>query len=292
MPGPNATGKPNTSDYQLGRGILYFSALDASTGIPKGGWRDMGNAPEFTITASKEVLQHFSSRTGLKVLDKEVVISQTMTFSFGLDECNHENMADFFSGEKATHTNAGIAGFAEYVMVADGDAVKGRWYDLKNSTNGRAYDVDPTKLVVKTNEASPVTLVLNTDYELDVDMGRIFLLSTSAALATSITAGKGIRVSMTADVGAAGVNEVRAFTKTSIAGALKFISENPAGNGYKTELQFHQVTLKASGDFSLIGDDWTQMTFEGAAEKNANASPNSPTLTIRNLNTASGLPTG
>lgn len=288
MPGPNTTGTPNTSDYSLGRGIVYFALIAASTGRPIS-WRDMGNAPDFTIQVEKETLEHLSSRQGLKNVDKEVVVSQKVSFSFGLDEVNHENLADFFSGEKAVHTNPAIAGFAEYVMVADGDLAKGRWYDIVNSSGARAYDVDTADLVVKTNEVAPVTLVVGTDYTVDNTMGRIFILSTSAAVQTAITAVKGLRCSVTADAQASVVNEVRALTKSSVAGALKFIGVNPAASDVQTEFTFHQVTLKAEGDFSLIGDDWTKMTFTGAAERNALGSPTSPTLTVRNIGTTSGL---
>lgn len=289
MPGPNTTGLPNTDDYNLGRGIVYFAAINAANGRPIS-WRDMGNAPDFTIQIEKETLEHQSSRQGLRVVDKEVVVSQKVSFSFGLDEVNHENLADFFSGEKATHTNVAIAGFAEYVMVANGNLALGRWYDIVNSSGNRAYDVDSADLVVKTNAGSPVTLVEGTDYTVDNTMGRIFTLSASAALATAITGGFGLRVAVTADANASTINEVRALTKSAIAGALKFIGDNPAANGVKTEYQFHQVTLKAEGDFALIGDDWTKMTFTGAAERNTLGSPNSPTLTVRNIGTVSGIP--
>jgi hypothetical protein len=277
--GPNTTGKANTNDYQVGRGKLYWADVDSS-GYPIK-WRDLGNAPEFNLSIAVETLEHFSSREGLKSTDKEVVISQKVSCAFKLDEWNNENMALLFSGAKATHTNVGVAGFTEYVMVADGNLELGRWYDIQNSSKARAYDVDPTKLTVKTNETTPVTLVKDTDYEVDTEMGRIFILSSSTKAQTSITAGKGLKVTLTADATADAVNEVRALTTTNVVGALKFIAINPANNDAQAEFVFHKISLKADGDSALIGDDWGQMGFTAAAEKNEVVSPNSPTLTVR-----------
>jgi len=281
MAGPNTTGLPNTADYNLGRGKLFFAPL-TSGNLPKG-YRDLGNAPGFNITLDKEVLEHFTSRAGLKTKDKEVQLSLAVNMSFQLDEFNDENLADLFSGAKASHTNVAVAGFSEYSMVADGDLVLGRWYDIRNSSGERAYDIDATKLSITTNEDVPVAMVKDTDYTLDAEMGRIFILSTSTVAATAIGTSDGLLVTLTADATAKDVYEVQTLTQSAVIGALKFISDNPADDGRKREFQFHKVTLKADGDLSLIGDDWSTMSFTAAAESNTEADTSSPTLTIRTV---------
>lgn len=276
-----STGLPVTDNYQLGRGTLYFAELDANS-RPKG-WRDLGNSPDFKLAIEVETLQHKSSRQGLKFTDKEVTISQTVTCQFALDEFNADNLALLFSGASTTHTNVAVAGFTEWLMVPDGELALGRWYDLKNASHARAYDIDATKLTVKTNEAAPVTLVKDTDFTLDATMGRIFILSSSTKAATAIGTGDGLLVTLTADATAGAINEVRALTTTNLIGALKFIAQNPADNDRQTEFVFHKISIKANGDLTLIGDDWSQASFQGAAEANATASPSSPTLTVRGL---------
>lgn len=282
MAGPNTTGQPNTSDYNLGRGIVYFAALDTTTQLPKA-YRDLGNAPEFNISVETETLEHQSSRQGLKVTDKEVTISQKINLSFQLDEINHENLAEFFAGEKAAHTNVAVAGFSQYAMIPDPEVALGRWYDIRDSNGNRAYDVESANLDMETSNVSPVTLVLNTDYLLDSEQGRVFLLSTSTVVATAISGSEDINVTLSADAGARDVNEVRALTQTTVSGALKFIAENPVDADRETEYQFHKVSLKADGDFALIGDEFSTMGFTAVAETNSTASANSPTLTIRTV---------
>jgi hypothetical protein len=274
MPGPNTTGLPNTADYNLGRGIVYFAELENS--LP-GAYRDLGNCTEFNISIEVETIEHQSSRQGLRVVDKEVVISQKMTLTLTLDELNHENLALWTSGAKATHTNVAVAGFTKYEMVESIEL--GRHFDIVNSSGERAYDVDLADLTLN-NGTTDAALVSGTDFTLDEEFGTIFILST----ATNITAGVPLDVTLAAKAGASAVNEVQGLKTSSVTGALKFVSENPANNDARTEYQFHQVALKPTGDFGLISDEYTQMQFEGAAEANATAGgSDSPTLTIRTV---------
>lgn len=269
MPGKNTTGKPNTDDYNLGRGIIYFAPLD-DNGRPMG-YRDLGNSPEFNLSIEVETLEHTSSRRGLRVVDKEVIISQGLSLNFQLDELNHQNLAAVFSGDTATHTNAAVAGFSSYEMIASVE--QGRWYDIVDSNGNRAYGISAADLTV---EVGGSAAVLDEDYEVDETMGRIFILSGS----TTITEGASVDVTLAANANAGDVDRVRGLTRTNVIGALKFIAENPAANDARTEYQFHKVSLKSEGDISLIGDEFTTLGFTAAAEANEDASPDSPTLTI------------
>jgi hypothetical protein len=75
-------------NYTLGRGCLFF---DNGTGE-----RELGNAPEFNIGVDVDLIEHFSSKSGLRIKDKRVVNELTPTLSFILDEINRENVADAF----------------------------------------------------------------------------------------------------------------------------------------------------------------------------------------------------
>lgn len=275
MAGPNTTGIPKTEDYLLGRGAIYFASIVTATGKPDAnGFRHLGNAPEMAVAMEVETLEHQSSLEGLKVVDKEVVISQKANVTFALDEVNHENLSLFFSGSQAAHTNVAVAGFTKHTMVS---AVKlGRWYELVNSAGERAYDIEAADLLLETGAT---TLVLDTDYTLDLEMGMIFLLST----ASNISDADPLSATLTAEATAKAVNEVRGLTSTNVIGALKFVGINPANNDKKEEWQFHKVQLKADGDFSLISDEFTQMGFTAAAERNTLADADAPIVRIRTV---------
>lgn len=278
MAGLNTTGGANTSDYNLGRGKVYFAPL--TNGIP-GAYRDLGNSPEFNVQVESETLQHFSSREGTRTVDKEVVISQSVGVTFQLDEVNFQNLALFFSGKAEANAlvNPAVAGVANIQITA---AVElGRWYDLTSQNGGagtRLYDIASANIsLVGDPGGSATPLVEGTDYTLDLAFGRVFFLST----AVNVSAGDEVEFTAAADAGAVAPDEVKALTQTNVVGALKFVSENPADNDKQTEYQFHQVSLKADGDFALIGDEFTTMGFTATAERNETADPDSPTLTIR-----------
>lgn len=76
--------------YTIGKGILQFDRFD-SDGLPTG-LRDLGNAPNFTLTPSEDSLEHFSSREGIKTLDLEVSLIRKITGKFTLDEYDRENL--------------------------------------------------------------------------------------------------------------------------------------------------------------------------------------------------------
>jgi hypothetical protein len=320
MAGVNTTGKPNTSDYNLGRGRVYFSTTSTdgsvvSTDIGRPVlYRDLGNCPEFNISVDVETLEHQSSQEGLKVTDKEFVISQKVNLSLSIDEINFQNVALFFSGDstKDGFANGAAGGIADNGTPADGvellragEAVAGTWVDIidpdpLNSTYlERAYDIDAgggvaagqifkvhqTAAGMETATDQLERLLADgsnsatADYELDAKMGRIFLIAGS-----SITFANAVYIWLD-DLGTAGatVDEVSALSQSAVAGSLKFISENPADSDKQTEFEFHQVSLKADGDFGLISDEYTTLSLTGVAERNTELSSlgTSKTLTIR-----------
>lgn len=277
MAGLNTTGLPQTKDYSLGRGKLYVAKLDVDTGLPTdAGYRDVGNVPDFSISIDIEELLHQSSQQGLKVTDKRVVTSQTMKLSIALDELSSQNMALFFSGDTdVSVTNPAVAGIT--TITQSGAAVLGQWLDIVDGNGVRCMDLDNADVDVFGGVAGATALAEGTDYTLDLKMGRLFLLSDAA------TANDGdiIKVTLAANAGAAAkLDSVVALTKSSEQLVLKFISENPANDDEQVEFQFHSATLSAEGDFSLIGDDWTQMKLSGVAQQESVATGTARTLTI------------
>jgi hypothetical protein len=277
MPGLNTAGTPNTNDYNLGRGKVYFAELD-SNNQPQG-FRDLGNATEFNLNVESEKLEHFSSQAGLKTVDKEVVISQKVGLTLTLDEINFQNLALFLSGTSASRFNVGgtaITGNGNLTVVNQGE-----WYDLysgatgqpaSNAQDARIYDIG---VVTIEPNGGGSAYVEGTDYTVDRDLGRIFVIEGGDMVAGDYDVDVATYSSSTASV-----HEVKALTQSAIDGALKFVAINPADDSKIVEYNFHQVRLAAEGDLSLIGDDWTVMQLTGTAESNSTADTDSPTLTI------------
>lgn len=289
MPGLNTTGGPNTRDYNLGRGIVRLALIDVSTGLPDAsGYRDLGNAPEFTITVSAEDLRHQSSRTQIKFTDKRFTISQEIGLGFQLDEMNFQNLADYFLGTTETYNNPhDVTWTAHENSTISSSVVLGRWYDLYDEgTAGshganRVYDLGAAGLVY-TFEADPAgaatALVEGTDYELDKEIGMVRFLPTATNISAGDDAGWVISTGATT---AQDLDQVNALKKADLSGALSFVAENAGDGGNKTEFKFHQVSLAADGDLGLISDEVGTMNFTGIAEVNNLVPDTSKVLTVR-----------
>lgn len=273
MVAPNTTGRANPDQYLLGRGIIYAASLHPTTGRPLA-WRDLGNGPLFNWSMTRETLDHVSSRSDISTVDKQVTTSRTGNISIQLEEFNAENLALTFMGEKTSPTNPAVAGFSQHIAYEDVEL--GRYYDIVDANGNKVYGIDPDDLTVESGASTlDDELVLGTDYEVDAEFGRVFLLSTSE----DITAGGVLGFTLAPNAYAtATVNQVSIFTKPEVVVALAFISDNPAASSgnKKGHWFFPKVNLAADGDVALIGTDWANMPLTGVAQPNEIAYPNRP----------------
>jgi hypothetical protein len=282
MPGINTSGAPNTRDYVLGRGIVRLAKLTAA-GLPDAdGFRDLGNATEFNITVSSEDIRHQSSREQIKFTDKRCVISQEVGLAYILDEINFDNLADFFSGSTEVYDNPHDTTWANAEDALISSAVKlGAWYQLKDDTGARVYDLGAagvTYVVEEDPAGTPQALVEGTDFEVDAEMGLIRFLPSSILVADGDVVGWNITAGASV---AQDLDQVNALTEHDVTGALLFVQTNACDEGNKSEYLFHKVSLSADGDLPLIGDEFQTMSFTGVAEVNSAVTDASQVLTVR-----------
>lgn len=82
----------------VGRGVLTYAPY--LVGETSGGvYGDFGNTPGFTLSQTSQNLDHFSSRHGLRVKDRSVVLQQDMTGTIEVDDISNGNMALWFGGD-------------------------------------------------------------------------------------------------------------------------------------------------------------------------------------------------
>lgn len=87
---------PSTENYSLGRGILKIGEWSGATPPTyPSSYTDVGNCPSFEVTVTEDRLDHFSSRTGLRLKDKSIVVETGYTLKFKLDEMSVVNMQMF-----------------------------------------------------------------------------------------------------------------------------------------------------------------------------------------------------
>ena len=276
MPGVNQTGKPSTNDLYLGRGSVELATIGAD-GKPYA-FRQVGNATAFSLNVESEKLEHQSSRSGVRAIDREIVLSQKVGVTLTMDEAtNFDNLALFLSGTAAAaQTNpASGASLSDLEIVASAEL--GRSYNIVDANGDQLMDLASSgasfELVAGTTTAgSGTTLVEGTDYELDLVWGTFFLLST----ATNALAGDKIWVTYTGQGSEKSLDTVNLLTQSKQSAFLRFKGINPANSDRQILVDLHSVSLSADGELPLIGEEFAELSLTGVAERNETGFPNEP----------------
>lgn len=276
MLGFNATGRPDSKDYLLGRACLFLSELDGS-GQPIS-YRELGNTPNFSTSIDVEELTHrasLCSDSGGAVIDRRLILQRTLNVSFTLEEFSHDNAALQLKATSATPANPAVAGIAAYNITTN--AALGNWYPIQSSGGIRAMGIQKANLTVTRDPGgTPEVLTEGTDYLVAEKSGMLFWIVGGA-----VGAGDTIEVALAADAGApATIEQLFALKDTEKQFALKLILENENNAQEQVELEFHSVSLAADGDTSLVGEELAQMNFTGVAENNQNIGATGATLTV------------
>ena len=231
--------------YTLGRGELHFAQFRAGTLLPRGELY-MGNSPAFSLTATQENLDHYSSDAGVRQKDDSILLQLDYASALTVDNIDLDNLGYFFLGEKRTINTVETPVAAETLALVE----KGRWYQLGTS------DVNPSGVrgvsaVTLTPTPAGTAYVAGTDYLLDLENGRVFIQPAGA-----ITDGSSPTVAYT--IGAASRDQIITSGKV-IEGALRYLSKNPAG--LQINYFMPHVKFTPNGEFALKGDTWQELQF-------------------------------
>lgn len=224
-----------TTDYTLGKGKVIFQADKTYTG----NFRDLGNASAFSISVETENLEHFSSREGTKTKDKDIVTQIKAKGTLTLDDVNVNNIKEWFFGTSIAETVQTVASD----VASDLTAASDKWVQIGK------YDI--TNLVVK-DVTDVTTYVLETDYEVDTSAGLLRALSSGAIGDTDV-------LHLVYDTAALDHYLIDGLKSSSVKGHIFFVGNPPTGK--KQDIKGY-VSMKPTGDFALIGDEWQNMQFE------------------------------
>jgi len=250
-------------NYVLGRGKVYFAAFtDAVNKIP-GPERYIGNTPEMSLTISQDTLDHFNSDAGIKEKDESITLQVNRTGQVTCDNIDIRNLAMFFFGSFETVSDAGSV--EEEVFTA---GEQGLYYQLgisdarpAGAVNILGADADSNSAAVgvvvtagdetSSNSGAGATLVAGTDYEMDYALGRLYVPAGSAITEDSL-----FTVAYTVK---ASTFERVISGSSPVAGALRYIADNPVGKNSNIYLAY--VKISPNGDYNLKGDDWNVIPF-------------------------------
>lgn len=240
------------NNYTLGRGKLYFDPFASGTTVSAStvglGERYLGNSTEFTLALESTKLDHFNADQGIRTKDRSVLLELNRTGSFVVDDVSAENLALFVLGSTTTVSQTSVT-----AATSAFTAVKaGQFYQLGAGASTPAGVRDVAAVVVK-NTATPATVyVLGTDYNVDLDLARIEVITGSAMV--------GVGITVTYNVNATTYERIVTGASAEVEGALRFVSFNAEGT--QRDFYFPYVRLTPAGDFALKGDEWQQLSFD------------------------------
>lgn len=232
----------NGDNLLLGRGAVYFDRF--VNGVSTGE-RHLGNVTKFEVSTEDETVEKYSSVEASSPLLKKVLVRRNVSLALTLEEFSKENLALVLMGENdATfaQTGGGITG------EAIAGVEPGRYYKLANRG---------VSAVVVTGTGGTPTYNVTTDYLVDADSGRIYIVPGG-----TITSGTDLEVDYTATAITAGtVDTIRGGVTSVIEGAVRFIGDPSSGPAYEVEVW--KVSVNPDGVLAMIGDDFgaVDMTF-------------------------------
>jgi len=220
--------------YTIGRGKFLLKPSGEN------GYLDFGNIAGGKLSIKTEKKEHYSTRTGLKVKDAEIIVSQEINIEIEVDELRREALEMYFLAVK-TGSGSASASTASDTLTAK----QGMWFPLSNRNIKR----DPAPTVSDGTN----TYEEGRDYEIDYSAGLIYIIKGG-----NITDGTSITVQYQHDSWS--VEDYLVGGKYSIDGQLWFIADPPKGQVLEIK---GNVTLAPSGDFEVISDDFLKLSFEG-----------------------------
>jgi hypothetical protein len=237
-----------SNPYLLGAGRLYFDPL--VSGVYQGE-RYLGQCPSFSINVEAERVQLFSSDGPTAEKLEDVVTQVNRSASITCHEVSVDNLALFFSGDVSTASQSSGTVTDE---VHD-DVVKGRYYQLGQSTSFPSGARSVSAVVVKdTTTPTPVTFVLNTDYTVDAELGRIYIVPGGG-----IANGTDLRISYTK--AAKTWDAITSGNLASRQGRLRYIED--AARGTNRDFYFPAVDLSPNGEFAVKSrDSFAELSFQ------------------------------
>lgn len=256
-----------TQKYTLGRGEVFFNKFKPGTNIGEGE-RYLGNTPEYSLTNDVETLDHFNSDRGLREKDESVLLEISSSGSMTCDNISGDNVALFFLGNLLTKSSTSVTAQKEvftswkrgYTMqLGTTDTTPTGVRKVSNVKVGKAASNATIDMSSDISSMSGVTVIdAAGNYEVDTELGRLYLEPTSAEINGDI------KLVVQFDV-AAQSRQMVVSSNDVVQGSLRFVAHNAKGEN--KDYFFPKVTLSPDGDYNLKGDDWQSMGFTFEALK-------------------------
>lgn len=173
-----------------------------------------------------------------------VVLPKPMTAKITFNQLDQGLFAAAFFGTNSAFTQA--AGSITDVSVV---TIPDRWVETGS--------LKLSDVVVKSEDGS-TTYDVGTDYEITANLGMLRALSTGAIPASATVKVTGTRAAISG-------TKMAAMTKANVRIRVKLDGQNFA-DGREFVSDIHQMRLAPSSEFSFVGNEFVDVTFDGTLE--------------------------
>lgn len=219
-------------NYLIGGALLYFN--DGT------GFRDLGNIPNISLNRTLKELEHYTAKSGKRMLDMKLITEARFGLKFKLDEFNADNLNALFYGDGAADA-AYSAG-----SVTDEEAVA--YIDRLIFTAKRNISA-----VVVKDDTGTTTYTAGADYSIeDAVTGAIKILSGGGIANEDI-----IKISYSYAAGTQ--KKIKVGQKFNVTGSARL--EFKVLNGKPFTWIIGNAALKAEGDTALDSEKWSEADF-------------------------------
>lgn len=210
-----------------------------------GAWFDLGNIKDFKLNVATETKDHYSTASGLNVLDKSINTKIDYSGSFILDVPDKNLLKMFLYSGDPTSADQASGSVADQEITLPGDQQE-VWLGKRDISS-----------VVVTHTTSSPTYAEGTDYIVNLESGFIARLDGGA-----IAVDESVKVSY--DHAAKSMFQLDGGALNNLKRHLKFIGDPP--EGIQRDVEFF-ASLSPNGDWSLIGEDFQELGFNFKVEK-------------------------
>lgn len=219
------------SNYFSGQGVVLMGMRDTSGAVAKaGGLFEVGNCSELKLMVNTSTVEHKETTTGARAIDLRLTTEVKANMECTIENFNSKNLSQAMRG----HHVDSVAG------TVTAEPITGYPGMISPLNHIRVSNV-----VVKTTAATPVTLVLGTDYLVNTEAGSIKCITGGA-----VAAAEALTVSYSYEA----QEEVHGLTQPMQTIWLRFEGLNTADTNKPVVLDVFKFSTDPLKELELIGD--------------------------------------
>lgn len=228
--------------YFSGQGKLFVAK--SINGVVQGGYRWVGNVPDFKPTFENTNLEHKESFSGSRLLDKVITTEVKAKISATLEDWSKENLALAVRGATQTVASGSVAVGTPEVFPSGLKA--GDLFPLKYQ--------NVSAVVIKDSAGTPATLAATTNYTVDASTGMVTIVDPGTFV-------QPFKASYTYAAG----ESTPFFSTAANEVSVRFEGVNTANNNQKVIAEIYRVALDPTKELGLISSDLASFVLEGNA---------------------------